>query len=147
MPGGREKIAATICSGDLRADGHAALIAGRLAQPGVEQPQVIVDFGDGRHRAAGIVAARPLVDGDRRLQALDEIDVGPLELVEELPGVRREAFDILPLAFGVDRIEGQRALAGAAGAGDDQQPVARQGDIDVLQVVRPRTVDADAIGR
>ena len=66
----------------------------------------------------GLLAAGPLVDRDRRLQALDQVDVGPLQLVEELPGVDREAFDILPLPLGIERVEGQRALARAAGAGD-----------------------------
>ena len=130
----------------LLADRRAALVAGRFAQPGIEQPQVIVDLGDRGHRAAGIVAAGPLVDGDRRLQALDQVDVRPFELMEELPGVGREALDILPLAFGIERVEGQRALARPAGAGDDDQAIAGQGEIEVLQVVRPGAVDADAVG-
>ena len=133
--------------GRLLADRLAALIASRLAQPGEQQPQVIVDFGDRGHGAAGIVAARPLVDRDRRLKALDQVDVGPFQLVEELPGVGREAFDVLPLAFGVERVEGQRTLARAAGAGDDHEPVAGDVEVEVLQVVHPRPADADALGR
>ena len=131
----------------LLADRRAALPADRLAQPGIEQPQVIVDLGDGGHRAAGIVAPGPLVDGDRRLQALNQVNVRPFQLMEELPGIRGEAFDVLPLPFGVERVEGQRTLAGAAGAGDHDQPIARQGEIEVLQVVCPSPVDADAVGR
>ncbi len=129
----------------LRADGHAALVAARFAQAGEKQPQVIINLGDRSDRAAGIVAAGPLVDGDCRLQSLDQINVGPFELIKELPGVRREAFDILPLPFGVDRIESQRTFAGPARAGEDYQPVVRQSDIDILQIVRPRAVYADTI--
>ena len=129
----------------LLADGRAALVTGRFAQSSVEQPQVVVDLGDGGHRAAGIVAAGPLIDGDGWLQALDQIDVGPFELMEELPGVGREAFDILPLSFGIERVEGQRALARSARAGNDDQPIAGQGQFEVLQVVRAGPVDADAV--
>ena len=131
----------------LLADGRAALVAGQFAQPGIQQPQVIVDLGDRGHRAAGIVAAGPLIDGDRRLQALDQIDVGPFELMEELPGVGREAFDILPLSFGIQGVEGQRALARTAGARDHDQAIAGQGQIEVLQVVRAGPVDADVLRR
>ena len=95
----------------LRADRHAALMAARFAKPREKQPQIVVDLGDRGDRAARVVAAGPLIDGDRRLQALDEIDVRPFELVEELPGVGREAFDILPLPLGEDRVECQRTLA------------------------------------
>ena len=86
--------------GRLLPDRRAALVAMGLAQPGHQQPQVVVDLGDRGHRAARVLAAGPLVDRDRRLQALDQVDVGPLHLVQELPGVNRQAFDILPLPFG-----------------------------------------------
>ena len=99
MPSGRASRSIEDLLGRLLADRRAALVATRLAQPGIEQPQIVVDLGDRGHGAAGIVAAGPLVDGNRRLQALDQVDVGPFELMEELPGVDREAFDILPLAL------------------------------------------------
>src|SRR5690606_2890362 len=50
-----------------------------------------------------------------------------------------------PLAFGVDGVEGERRLAGAAEAGDDHELVARQLDVDVLQVVLARAADNDAV--
>ncbi len=81
------------------------------------------------------------------MQALDQINVRPFELMEELPGVGRKALDILPLSLGVEGVEGQRALARPAGAGDDDQAIAGQGEIEVLQVVRAGSVDADAAGR
>ena len=133
--------------GGLLADRLAALVAPRLAQPGEQQPQIIVDFRDRGHGAAGIVAAGPLVDRDRRLEALDQIDVGPLELVEELAGVGRKAFDVLPLAFGIEGVEGQRTLARSARPGDDNEAVAGNVEVDVLQVMHPRPADADRLGR
>ena len=93
----------------------------------------------------GLWLPGPLIDRDRRLKAVDQIDVGPFQLVEELPGVDRQAFDVLPLAFGVERVEGQRTLARAAGAGDDHEAVAGDVEIDVAEVVRSRAADADAL--
>ncbi len=88
-----------------------------------------------------------LIDGDRRLEAFDQIDVRPFELMEKLPGVNREAFDILPLPFGVQRIEGQRTLAGAARTGQHHQAVARNIDVEILQIMHPCPADADALVR
>ena len=59
-----------------------------------------------------------LADGDRGRDARDPLGVGLVELGEELPGVRREGLDVAPLALGVERVEGQRALARSADAGD-----------------------------
>ena len=55
--------------------------------------------------------------------------------MQELPGVDRETFDVLPLPFGKERVERERALARAARPGDDDQAVAGDVEIDVLQVV------------
>ena len=68
-------------------------------------------------------------------QAIDGIDVGALHLVEELAGVGGERFDVAALALGVDGVEGERGVAGAAQTGDDGQGVARDFDADVLEVM------------
>ena len=47
---------------------------------------------------------------------VDPVGVGLVELREELPRVGRERLDVAPLALGVERVEGQRALARAADA-------------------------------
>src|SRR5690606_4580378 len=64
-----------------------------------------------------------------------------------LARVRRQRLDVAALAFGVDGVERQRGLAGAGQARDHDQLVARQVEIDVLEVVRPRTADADEFHR
>ena len=129
----------------LLPNGRPAAAAACFAQAGVEQPQIIVDLGDSGHRAARVVRAGPLIDRDRRLQTFDQIDVGPFELMEELASVDREAFDILPLPFGIEGVEGQRTLAGAADTGEHHEPIAGQIEIEVLQVVHPRAANADAV--
>jgi len=65
----------------------------------------------------------------------DVVDIRPLHQSEKLPGICGEAFDIASLAFRVDRIEGEARLPGAREARDDDEPVPRHLDIDILQVV------------
>ena len=122
----------------LAADRRIASRAMRRAGPGEEQAQVVVDLGDGPERAPRVGRPGLLVDRDRRRQALDRVDVGPLELVEELPGEAGEAFEIPALALRIDRVEGQRALPRPADSRQHDQPVARQVDVDVPQVMHPR---------
>src|SRR5690606_11091475 len=104
-------------------------------------------LGDGAHGGARVVRGRLLLDRDRRAQALDVVDVGFFHHAEELPGVRGQRLDVAALAFGVDRVERQRRLAGTGQAGDHDQLVARQLDVDVLQVVGTGTAYADVVQR
>ena len=92
----------------LGGDLAAAEVAMRDADVGEEQPEVVVDLGDGADRGARVRAGRLLLDGDGGRQAVDEVDVRLLHLLEELAGVGGERFDIAPLSFGVNRVEGQR---------------------------------------
>jgi hypothetical protein len=96
--------------------------------------------------AAGTLADALLLDRDGGREALDRLDVGAGELVEELARVAREALDITSLALGVERVEGEARLAGAGGAGDHDQLVARDREVDGLQVVGARAVDRDLFG-
>ena len=78
---------------------------------GVEQSQVVVDFGDGADSGTGTAAGGFLFDGDGRAEAFNRIHVGALDLVEELTGVGGKSFYVAALAFGVDGIEGERRFA------------------------------------
>ncbi len=78
--------------------------------------------------------------GDR---PLDGIHVGLVHHRQELPRVGRQRFHVAALALGVQRVEGQRGLAGPRQTGDDNQAVARQIYVDVAQVVRAGAADAD----
>ena len=117
------------------------------ADAGVQQAQVVVDLGDRADRRAGVAAGRLLVDRDRRRQALDDVDVGLVHLPEELAGVRRQRLDVAALALGVDRVEGEARLAGPGQAGEHDQLVARQLDVDVLEVVLAGAAHRDLVGR
>ena len=83
------------------------------ADPGEEEAHIVVDLGDGADRRARVPRGRLLLDGDRRRQTLDMVHVRLLHHVEELARIGRERLDIAPLALGIDRVEGERGLAGA----------------------------------
>ena len=55
----------------------------------------------------------------------------------------REGLHVAPLALGVQRVEDQRGLAGAGHAGDHDQLVGREVEVDVAEVVLARAADAD----
>src|SRR5262249_11046651 len=128
----------------LGGDGPAALRTVALADAGVEDAQVVVDLGDGADGRARVAAGRLLLDADGRRQAGEVIDVGLLELAEELPGVAGEGRDVAGLPLRVERVERQGRLARAAHAGEDDELVARQVEVDVAEVVLAGAADDDA---
>ena len=127
--------------GRLLADLAAAGGAVRRPDPGEEQAQQVVGLGDRAHGRAGVGRDRLLVDGDGRRDALDGLDLGLLHHLHVLAGVGRHALDVAALALGEEGVESQRGLARAAGPGDDDELMARQADVDPLQIVLGRLLD------
>ena len=125
----------------LALDRLAALGAVRAPDPRPEQAQVVVDLGDGADRRARVARGRLLVDRDGRRQALDRVDVGLLHQPQELARVGRERLDVAPLPLRVDGVEGEARLARAREPGHHDQRVARQLEVDALQVVLAGTGD------
>ncbi len=124
--------------GRLAADGLAAIRAMGHADRRVEQAQVIVDLGNGADSGTRTAAGGFLLDRNRWTEAVDRVDVGSLHLVEKLAGIGRKRFHVAPLAFGVNRIESERGFAGAAQTRYDRQSIARNLDVNILQVVLAR---------
>jgi ABC-type dipeptide/oligopeptide/nickel transport system ATPase component len=54
-----------------------------------------------------------------------------------------QGLDVAALALGVDGVEGERGFARARQAGDDRQALARDVDVDPLEVVLARAADGD----
>ncbi len=73
------------------------------------------------------------------------VDIGLLHHFEELAGVGREAFDIAPLAFGVDRIEGERGFARTRKAGEHDKGVTRDFEVHVFEIVLARAPDVNRL--
>ena len=131
----------------LARDGAATVRAMGHADVREEQAQVVVNLGDRAHRRTRIAGGRLLLDGNRRRQPFDQVDVGLFHLLEELAGVGRQRLDVPSLALGVERIEGQRRLARPGEPGDHHQTLPGQIDVDVPQVVNARAADGNPVVR
>ena len=130
----------------LLRDLAAAVVAERMPDARKQQAQVVVNLGDSANSRARIARGGLLLDRDRGRQPFDRIDVGLLHLLEELARVGRQRFDIAALPFGVNRVEGERGFAGAREPGDHNQAIARNLEIDILEIVLARALDDDSIG-
>jgi len=117
----------------------------RHAHAREQHAEVVVDLRDGADGRARILRGGLLLDRDRGRQSLDGVDLGLLHLLEELPGVGRQRLHVAPLAFGIDGVEGERRFAGAREPGDHDQLVARDLEIDVLEVVLAGAPDDDSV--
>ena len=129
----------------LAGDRLPAIRAVRYADVGEEETEVVVDFGDGADGRARVRPGRLLLDGDGRRQTVDQIDVRLLHLLEELPGVGGQRLDVAALPLGVNGVEGERRLARTRQAGDDHQLVARDVDVDILEVMDPGAPHRDPV--
>ena len=125
----------------LALDHATALGAVRDADAGEEEAEVVIDLGDGAHGRAGVARGRLLVDGDRRREPVDRVEVGLVHLAEELPRVAREALDVATLALGVDRVEGEARLARARQPRDHDELVAGDVYVHVGEVVLAGAAD------
>ena len=131
--------------GGLALDHAAALGAVRRAHAREEQAQVVVDLRHGAHRGAGVSRRGLLVDGDGRREAVDAVEVRLVHLPEELARVAGERLHVAALPLGVDGVKGEARLARAGKAGDDDEPVAWDVDVDVGEVVLARAADDDGV--
>ena len=107
------------------------------------QLQVIVQLGHGADRGARGAHRVGLVDGDRRRDAVDAVDRRLVHAVEELARVGGKGLHVAALTLGIERVEHQRGLARARHTGHDHQLVQRDRQLEVLQIVLPRALDAD----
>ena len=119
--------------------------AARRAGARVQKAQVVVDFRDGSDGGARVVGSRFLLDRYGGRQALDGVDVRLLHHREELPGIGRQRLDVAALAFRIDGVERERGFAGPREAREHDQPIARQVQVDILQVVGPGAPDSDIL--
>ena len=79
-------------------------------------------------------------------EAVDLVDVRLLHHLEELARIGGERLDIAALALGIDRVERERGLAGARQPREHDQLVARDVEVDVLEIVLARAADRDHAG-
>jgi hypothetical protein len=129
--------------GSRRLHARAAVPADHLPCPGEQQREGVVDLGDRADGAAAGVTTVRLPDRDRGRNPVDPVRVRLVEFLEELAGVGRKGLDVAPLALGVDRVEGQRALSRAADPRHRDLTIERQVEIQPLEVVSPHATQVD----
>ena len=127
----------------LALDGAAAGVAVGMSDAGEEEAEVVVDLRDGADGGARVAGDALLVDGDGGREALYVVDLRLVHASEELARVGGQRLDVAALSLGVDRVEGEGALAGAGHAGYHHELVARDGDVDVLEVVLASAANDD----
>ncbi len=127
----------------LRLDDLTANGAVRHADSRPEQAHVVVHLGDGADGGAGVPVGGLLVDGHGGAEALDEVDVRPVDLAEELPGVGGEGFHVPALALGEDRVERERRLAGAGQAREHDERIPRDVEVHVVEIVHTGTTNTE----
>ncbi len=116
-------------------DFAATLIAKDMTDFCEKQPQVIRRLRGGSHRGTTRTVAVRARNRDRGRNTVDVLGVRLLESLQELPRVSRETLDVTPLTFGVERVEGQAALAAAAQSAEDDYFLARDVEVDSLEVM------------
>ena len=94
--------------GRLRRNPLAAIRAVRPADPGKEQPEVVGDFGDGADGRARVFRDRFLLNGNRRRQPRDVLDIRLVHQTQKLPRVGGQALHIAALALGINCIKRER---------------------------------------
>src|SRR5581483_3705568 len=111
----------------------------------IQELQVIVDLrhgADGGTRRAHRIG---LIDRDGGRDPVDALRGGLVHALQKLPRVGREGFDIAPLPLGVDGVEGERGLTRARNAGNDDELVQGQLEVEALQIVLTGAFNDDAV--
>src|SRR4029077_1398867 len=103
-----------------------------------EMPPVIVELVYGADGRARIARRGLLLDGDGGREAVDLVDVRLLHHLQEVGRLGRKTLRGAALGLGVDGVEGERGFAGAGKAGEDDEAVARNVEVDVLEIVLAR---------
>src|SRR3954463_1800694 len=88
-------------------------------------------------------AGDSLFDGNARRKSVHQIDVRLFELLHELARVGRHAVEEAALAFREQDIECERGFTGSAESGNHDHLIARNGNIDVLEIVLASAMDSD----
>ncbi len=129
----------------LRRHRHVAVGAVLHAELHVDEPQEVIELGQRGHRRLPAAARGALLDRHRGRNAVDRVDVGSARGLHDRARVGVQRFEVAALTFVEQDVECQRRFAGARHAGDDGERVARNVDVDPLQVVLARIAHFDHI--
>src|ERR1041385_3273846 len=119
----------------------------RLTNGGKEDSQIIINFCGGRDCRSWVRSGAALFDGDRRRKPLDKIDIWLFHLIEELPRISGETFDVGAWALAIESIKSQRGFPRATQAGNDNELLPWNLDMKVLEIVLAGTTNLDNLRR
>ena len=120
---------------DILCDFSATLVANDGTHPGIEKPQIIVNFRDGPNRGTWISGSTLLANGNGRADALDLTHLGFIDPFQELTGVSGQGLDIATMSRRVECVEGHTGFARPAHSCHYSQTVDGDFNIDILQIV------------
>ena len=129
----------------LRTDRPTTLGAIRFTSSTEQEAEIVLNLGNGANRGTGVMACRFLIDRNRRRQPFDGIHIWLINLTEELPCVGRQTLDVTALTLSKNCVESERALTTATHTRKDHQLIARDGDVDVFEVVLTSTTHSNHI--
>ena len=113
----------------------SAFWAVRGAGVGVQQSQIVINFGNGGYGGTWRRAGGALFDSDCRGESFDMPYFRFLHAVEEHTCISGQALDISALTFGVEGIESEGRLAGAAQSGNNHEFIAWYSNVDIFEIV------------
>ena len=116
-----------------------------VARPRIQHPHQVRQRRHAADRRSRRGGAALLLERDGGRQALDGVDVGDAELVEEPARIGRDRLEVATLRLGVERAERERGRPRPRDAREHHQRVARDVHVDVLQVVLARAAHPDAV--
>ena len=73
-----------------------------------------MNLGNRSHGRTRVAVGRLLVNRNGWAKPFDEVDIGSVDLPQELTGISAQRFDVASLTLGKDRVECQRGLARTA---------------------------------
>ena len=126
---------------------HLPTAYGRIgfSDPGVQQPQVIVNFGRRPHRRTRVARIDFLFHRNGRGDTRNEIHIRFFDLSQKLSGICRQALHIPPLPLREYRIERQRGFSRPRQARHHDQLVMRNLNLYIFEIMYPGALDMNIL--
>ena len=112
----------------------------RNPNPCIQQAEIIIYFRYRSHCGTGIAVCGFLVYGDSRGQPFNFFYIRLFHLPQKLPCIGGERLHIASLSLCIYRIESKRAFAAAAHPRKDNQLISGDGEVNIFQIMRSRTL-------
>jgi hypothetical protein len=119
------------------------LRTGIVSGPRVKHAEEVRERGDRADRGTRRRGSTLLLQRNRGREAVDRLHGRDCKLVEEAASVRRDGFKIPTLRFGVERSEGERGLTRSGDAGEDDERVTGNVDVDIAEIVLASAANTD----